>query len=134
MVNPWTYNGHLFRESEINDNVGFVYLITNLKTGRMYVGKKLFFFHVKRKRANKVNRKIIKKESDWKEYYGSCKELHKDINNLGETNFKREILKLCKDKFDLAYTELEEQVNRRVLFTDGYYNEYIGTRLKKKRI
>lgn len=41
MHNPWTYKDHLFQESQIGDSVGFVYLITNIKTGRMYVGKRI---------------------------------------------------------------------------------------------
>lgn len=96
-------------------------------------GKKLFNFKFRRKRANKINKKIVYKKSDWETYYGSCKELSEDINKLGSSNFKREILKLCKDKFELGYYELHEQVIRGVLFTNEYYNEYIGTRLKKQK-
>jgi len=38
----WTYNGKEFTEDHIDEYFGIVYLITNLKSGRKYVGKKFF--------------------------------------------------------------------------------------------
>ena len=31
-----------FKEEDIGENVGFVYIITHVKTGRKYIGKKFF--------------------------------------------------------------------------------------------
>ena len=41
-----------------SDAYGYVYLITNKITGRMYIGKKLFWF--RKQKTNKGKRKIIK--------------------------------------------------------------------------
>ena len=71
--NPWTYNGNII-DSEILDNyLGFVYLITNLKNNKKYVGKKLLKF--KRTKQVKGKKKKTTIESDWKEYYSSSDEL-----------------------------------------------------------
>ena len=81
------------------DCVGFVYLITNNLSGRMYIGKKLAKFSktryqtIKLKNGNKKRKKIRSKiDSDWREYYGSSPELLKDVAALGADNFTREIL------------------------------------------
>ena len=36
----WTYNGRVFTQDMAEDYFGFVYLITNTKTGMKYIGKK----------------------------------------------------------------------------------------------
>ena len=39
----WQYDNKDFTENDIGDNYGFVYVITHLNTGRMYIGKKFFY-------------------------------------------------------------------------------------------
>ena len=78
--NPWVYNGNVV-DSELLDNyLGFVYNITNLTNNRQYIGKKL----LKRTKTKKVKGKKKKTlvESDWKEYYGSNKDLIAHLNLL----------------------------------------------------
>ena len=41
MTTEWTYNGEVFAD-EIKPYEGFVYMITNLISGRRYLGKKHF--------------------------------------------------------------------------------------------
>ena len=129
----WTYKGSVFTSDDIGDNDGFVYLITNNKTGMKYIGKKLFFFsHKKKVKAKTVDKKItkrVKKESDWKEYWGSSKNLLEDIEKYGFENFSREILHLCESRGVASYLEMVEQVERRVLETDEYYNGIINVRI-----
>ena len=36
----WLYNGKPFTSEMIEDNLGFVYMITNTKNGKIYIGKK----------------------------------------------------------------------------------------------
>ena len=94
----WTYQGELV-ETLPDGVVGFVYLITNTTTGRMYVGKKLAKF--KRSRPPLKGRKNKRRhtvESDWQDYYGSSDLLIEDVNKLGKEKFKREIIHLCKSK------------------------------------
>ena len=43
----WHYNGKPFTSEMIDDNLGFVYIITNTKNNKLYIGKKgspLLFF------------------------------------------------------------------------------------------
>ena len=130
----------LFENSEISalpeDCVGFVYLITNNLTGRKYIGKKLAKFSkttyntVKLKNGKKKRKKIRSKiDSDWQLYYGSNIELNKDIEQLGNENFTREILYYCRSKAECSYIEAREQFKHRVLENDDYYNGQISVRV-----
>jgi len=123
------------------DCVGYVYLITNLVTGRKYIGKKLAKFSkttykvVKLKNGNKKRKKIRSKiDSDWQTYYGSNDELNKDIVTLGSTNFKREILYYCTSKAQCSYIEAREQFRHQVLESDDYYNGQISVRVHGSHI
>jgi len=123
------------------DCVGFVYLITNMTSGRMYIGKKLAKFSkttyktVKLKNGTKKKKKIRGKiDSDWREYYGSSPELSKDIAQLGVENFRREILFYCKSKAECSYIEAREQFSRRVLESNDYYNGHIQVRVHGSHI
>lgn len=136
----WYYQDNPITELP-EDCVGFVYLITNLTTGRMYVGKKLAKFSkttyktVKLKNGNKKRKKIKSKiDSDWQEYYGSSPNLTEDINQQGNNNFKREILYFCKSKAECSYIEAREQFARRVLESDDYYNGHIQVRVHGSHI
>lgn len=72
------------------------------------------------------------KSAAWEKYTGSSKELNKDIKEIGKVFFTFEILKQCRSKGDLHYSEIEEQVSRDVLRfkLDGgefeYYNKQIA--------
>jgi hypothetical protein len=136
----WYYNGQPVTELP-EDIVGFVYLITNVSTGKMYVGKKLAKFAkttykvVKLKNGTKKRKKIRSKiDSDWQQYYGSSPNLSEDINILGNSNFKREILYYCKSKAECSYIEAREQFSRRVLESDDYYNGHIQVRVHGSHI
>ena len=120
----WTFEGKEFTEV-IPEMEGFVYLIENTINGKKYVGKKTFW---ERRKDRKTGRRK-KKESNWKDYYGSCDELISDVEVLGEVRFKREILYLCKSKAEMSYLEAREQFERRVLETDDYYNGIINVRV-----
>jgi hypothetical protein len=135
----------LFENTQIEalpeDCVGFVYLITNLVTGRKYIGKKLAKFSkttykvVKLKNGNKKKKKIRSKiDSDWQTYYGSNDELNKDIQTLGQENFKREILYYCNSKAQCSYIEAREQFRHQVLESDAYYNGQISVRVHGSHI
>jgi len=114
----------------VQDYVGMVYLLENTENGRKYVGKK--FFH--RNKSYQVKKKKKKKrvESDWKDYYGSSKELLADIEKIGKNKIKRSVLHLCKSKTQCSYYELKEQVDREVLLTEDYYNGFVGGKISGK--
>jgi hypothetical protein len=136
----WLFENSLV-ETLPEDCVGFVYLITNKLSGRMYVGKKLAKFSkttykmVKLKNGKKKRKKIRGKiDSDWLTYYGSNIELNKDVAELGIENFSREILYYCKSKAECSYIEAREQFSRKVLETTDYYNGHIQVRVHGSHI
>ena len=125
----WTYQGKTVKDLP-EDCVGFVYLITNITNGSMYVGKKLAKF--KRSRPPLKGRKNKRRhtvESDWQDYYGSSDLLTEDVEKLGKAKFKREILHLCNSKGECNYLEAKEQFARGVLESDDYYNGHIRVRV-----
>jgi hypothetical protein len=137
---PWTYSGETVTELP-EDCAGFVYLITNTQSGRMYVGKKLAKFSKTRykmhtqKNGKKVRKKIKSKiDSDWQTYYGSSNALTTDIETLGTENFTREILFYCNSKAECSYIEAREQFTRKVLESDDYYNGHIQVRVHGSHI
>ena len=123
------------------DCVGFVYIITNLSTGKKYIGKKLSKFSkttyktVKLKNGNKKRKRIKSKiESDWQTYYGSNTQLNEDVTQLGTDKFSREILYYCKSKAECSYIEAKLQFEYRVLESDDYYNGHIQVRVHGSHI
>jgi len=139
-LNDWTYQGSVVEELP-EDCVGFVYLITNVVSGRKYIGKKLSKFSkttyktVKLKNGTKKKKKIRSKiDSDWQTYYGSSVELSADIAQIGVDNFTREILHYCKSKSETSYTEAREQFDRKVLESNEYYNGQISVRVHGSHI
>lgn len=132
---PWHLNyGNTATEiSHFPDDAhGFIYRITNTKTGRWYVGKKNLYSVRNVKLGKKAlaaredkrlsKKKVIVKESDWKTYYGSEPELLKDIQQNGYEFFRREILCVCHTKTALTYQELRHQILWGCLESDNCYN------------
>jgi hypothetical protein len=126
----WTYKGEILEDIP-EGYVGMVYMITNIATNKKYIGKKIF--HFTKTKQVKGKKKRSKVESDWKNYYGSNKELNEHVELFGVNNFKREILHLCVNKSQMSYLELREQIDRRVLETEEYYNEWISAKVRKTK-
>lgn len=116
----WYFNGKEFTDVDPKLE-GFVYLIENLTNNKKYIGKKHFW---ERRKDPKTGRRK-KKESNWKDYYGSCDELKQDVKEIGKDNFRREILYLCPHKKSMSYYETYEQFKRDVLLKEDYYNTNI---------
>jgi 3'-phosphoadenosine 5'-phosphosulfate sulfotransferase len=122
----WLYQGQPFEDPGIY--YGFVYIIINKLDNRKYIGKK-FFWSSKTKQI-KGKKKKIKVESDWKDYWSSSEEVKKDVAELGEENFTKEILHLCKTKGTANYYEAFEQMQNRVLENQElWYNRHIQCRV-----
>jgi len=111
---------------------GFIYRISEIDTGREYLGKKQFFMMRRVAVKGRKNKKITYKESDWKKYTGSCIALNEQIKIKGMKNYKFEILSLHKTKASLYYAEVKAQIMEdvmRVRMADGtkkFYNGQIG--------
>jgi len=129
----WLYNGKEFTKDMIADNLGFVYVITNLSNGMKYIGQKKFSYK-KTRQKNKKKIKVLVASDDWKSYFGSNKVLAEDVRVLGEINFRREILYLCKTKSEMNYWETYEQLVNHAIPRDDYYNDWFMTRIAKKHL
>ena len=139
----WTYKGNEMLDiTQFPDNTyGFVYINKHTPTGKSYIGKKILQFTKKVKLGKKeiaalgavVGRKpsykLSVKESDWKTYTGSSKELNEDIKKYGKEKFDFVILEWCDSKFELGYKEIKKQIMEDVLLSEDYYNGIINCRL-----
>ena len=120
-----------------NQYEGYIYMTTNLETGRSYIGKKNFFHKTNVKlgkkelaalpttRGKKPSKKLVIKESNWKDYWGSNKELIQDVKELGPEHFECLILRLCKTKKQLTYFEVHYQCTSDCLLGANSYNDNI---------
>jgi len=105
------------------DKFGFVYIITNLRNDKAYIGCKQYMYYSR----------VKEKESDWKMYAGSSKWLLKDIEEIGKKHFKFEIIAEYKNRRSLRYYELYYQMKYNVLASTmegseehAYYNSRVG--------
>lgn len=116
------------------DAFGFIYEITNnaLSEPKKYIGKKQCISRIKRKPLKgKTRNRINQKESDWKTYTGSSKELNDDIAKYGKENFTFVILEWCGSKWELGYKEIKRQIEQDVLLKECFYNGIINVKLPK---
>jgi hypothetical protein len=128
----WVYHGRKLTEAEIVQYPAFVYCITNTLNDRKYIGKKLTTKAGYKTTNGK--RKKIRLPSDFMVYYGSNTELLDDVKLFGEDKFIREILYFCTKPAEATYLELREQIDRRVLEKEEYYNTWIMVRIRKSHI
>ena len=142
-MNNWIIKSHSGLGKEIisiddlpkfEEAVGFVYKITNMVTGRFYIGKKSLYSERKTKISNREKtqtktRKTFKrvvKESNWKSYYGSCAELTEEIAMTDSKFYQREILEVCYSKKYLGYCEIAHQFKNDVLTANSYNGNILG--------
>ena len=115
------------------NSIGFIYFI-EMSNGRKYIGKKNLYSerkkHFGKKKLSEMTDKrlktyeIIKKESDWKSYLGSNKQLKEDLIE-GVRVVKREIIIECDSIKKLTFYELKTLIVYDVLMNDEYYNDNI---------
>jgi len=131
----WIHGDKELETSDIEEYVGMVYLIVNKLNNKKYVGKKFFWSTRKLPPLKGKTRKRTKVvETDWQMYWGSSNQLQEDIKEHGTEHFERYVLRLCKTKTECAYYELKEQVDRGVLLTETYYNDFIGGKINGKHL
>ena len=118
--------------------LGFVYIVTHNPTGKSYVGKKVLY-HTRKQKVGKrelqrlqnaVGRrpayKLVVKESDWKNYFGSQKDIKQLLLEGKKEEFDRKILKLAPDKKTLTYFEVKYQMIYQVLEKpEEFFNDNI---------
>jgi len=146
----WTYSGKdiLSIEDVPKNAIGFIYIVKNLTKGKFYVGRKSFFSErnqevsksvydrlkkegspvtkTKNKKKSKKGsvvwryKKKVRKETGWKKYTGSSKELNKDIKSGDK--YVKEILCFCYNKKEMSYREMKHIVCTDCLERDDCYN------------
>lgn len=141
----WLYQNKEIKElSDMPEDIfGFIYEVTHLPTGRKYLGKKQLISVTKKalgkkelalitdKRASK--KKIVKKESDWKTYYGSHSEIKSLIKEGKQSEFSREILIFTPNKKLHTYYENKFLFIKGVIEPDSnYINDNIEGRYFRK--
>jgi hypothetical protein len=126
----WYYGDVPFEED--GTHFGYVYLIENLITGRKYVGRK-YFTCAGYKQVNGKKKKI-RKTSDWETYWGSNETLKREVTELGEHNFRRTILHLCKSKSECSYFETYEIFSRHALLDSVYYNDWVSAKVRRAHL
>lgn len=141
----WLYQNKEIKElSDMPEDIfGFIYEVTHLPTGRKYLGKKQLISVTKKalgkkelalltdKRAKTY--KIVKKESDWKTYYGSHSEIKSLIKEGKQSEFSREILIFTPNKKLHTYYENKFLFIKGVIEPDSnYINDNIEGRYFRK--
>ena len=136
----WYYKGEAMTSVEDfpPSTFGFVYRVIHEPTGKIYIGKKVLQFNRKAKltkrdlalyegqSGRKPSYKRIIKESDWKTYYGSHKEILALIKDGKEDDFKREILTCVTTKKLLTYEETKALfLYEELIKPDEYFNDNI---------
>ena len=149
----WTHKTHpvVGIENMPKDTYGFIYQVTHIPTGKKYIGKQVLFFERNKRLGKKALEALkeerrqkgikgrtplkqkIKKESDWKTYYGSQKEILELVKNGKHDEFKREILQYVPSKKLLTYYECKYLFIREVIENrDGYINDNILGKFYRK--
>jgi Putative endonuclease segE, GIY-YIG domain len=115
---------------------GFIYRVTNISSGKQYIGRKQLMANrtLPPLKGTKRKRKV-QKESDWKTYYGSHPEIKEFIKAGMEDDFEREILEFAFSPKHLTYLETRYLFEKRVLeFPNLYYNDNILGKFFRKDI
>lgn len=130
----WFYKGKEISDEDLQGYVAFVYLITNLQSGKKYIGKKLLTKTRTKKVKGKTRKKKVVTESDWRTYYGSNNDLKRDVESFGGSAFRRDIIALCKSRGTANYLEAKYQFEYNVLESEEYYNDQIRVRVHRSHL
>ena len=129
----WFYKDRVIESIEDmpKGTFGFIYEVQHIPTGRRYIGKKVLEFNrtLPPLKGTKRKRKVVK-ESDWKTYYGSHKEIKDLIKENKQDEFRREILMYVPSKKLLTYYETKFLFIKEVLEPNG--NSYINDNILAK--
>jgi len=147
-MSSWTHKGEIVDDVSFFPEgcIGFIYKVCD-NTGKCYIGQKSLFStrnivtsksnyeklkrdgHTVKKTKNKKKskkgsvvwdyRKVVVKESNWKSYQGSNKEMKK------LKGVSKEIIDFAFSKKQLTYLELKWMFHYNVLESSDYYNDNI---------
>ena len=134
----WEYNGTPFTSDSLKllnpMFTHFIYQITD-NEGKIYIGYKGFYSSTKKKFGKKKlaavedkrlkKYEIVTKESNWKSYWSSCKDLQINYMDRGGIGFKRKILMFCTQS-NFRYYEAFYQFKMEVLHRESYNENILG--------
>ena len=131
--NPWIYNGKPFLSEDIGEHYGFVYCITNVLTGRRYIGRKYFWSL----RKLEVSLGELKVKATGRNTTEVVTKLNSDRKQVGNEAFTRVILSLHQTKGTCNYEETKQLFINNVLGEElngapAFYNSNILGRYMKK--
>jgi len=140
----WLYKNKVISKIEDfpENTFGFIYKISNNETGKFYIGKKQLISKTNVKlgkkekallptqRGRTPTKKLVVKEADWQNYWGSNKLLLEELKS-NKDKFTREILMICSSKKLLTYWEVAFQIKLDVLLIDSYNDTILGHYYKK---
>ena len=131
--NPWIFKGSPFLSKDINDLYGFVYCITNVVTGRKYIGRKYFWSF----RKLEVRLGELGVRATGKDTTESSDELNEERKALGNLSFRRTILSVWDTKGLVNYEETRQLFLNNVLCESlneepAFYNSNILGRYMRK--
>ena len=147
----WMYQGRLI--TDISDmpegTYGFIYEVRHKPSDTRYIGKKVLFFErnkrlgkralqaLKEERAkNGLKGRVplkqkIRTESDWKDYFGSQKEIVAlSKNDIAGENWEKRILEFVPNKKLLTYYETKHLFINNVL--EDNYSSHINDNILGK--
>jgi len=141
----WKYEG--IEVAELIDmpesTFGFIYEVTHIPTGKKYLGRKQLISVQKKALGKKElilltdrrssKKKVVRRETDWKTYYGSNLEIKKLIKEGKQLEFDRKILIFVSSKKLLTYYETKYLFINEVLEVDSiYFNDNILGKFYRK--
>jgi hypothetical protein len=112
-------NGHWEFDTQLDHQsaFGFVYVIKENPTGMMYIGKKLF------RGTGKINKG---RQSNWRSYTSSSRDLNRIITESGKDNFRFYVLEQYYTRGGLSWAETWSQCNVEVPSNNHiWYNRFI---------
>lgn len=120
----WFYKGKEFKQDDVTaKHFGFVYIITELSSGKVYIGQKQFWS--KKPKVTAGKKKMITVHSDWIAYRSSSEYL----KTVDEDGLRKEILYMTASKGQSNYIETMVQMDLRVLeHPDVYLNKIMNFR------
>lgn len=132
-MTPWKYKDSIIESLDqipYSKAIGFIYIITQLSTGKRYIGKKLLT-KAATKQTKGVKKKI-RKESDWLKYWSSSPKIQAWIEENGYDDFTREILIFCNKKSELLYAEEFCLYVTDALLVDDFINSNIRSKVYRE--
>ena len=131
MTMNWIYKGEPLEEAP-EKSYGFVYVITHIKTGKKYIGRK--YFTKAGYKTVKGKRKKIRVDSDWRDYWGSSPALAKSIEEEGKENFSREIVRICYSRGETSYWETKLIFEHDAILDGNYYNNWCSCKIQASHV